>query len=130
MIIIDSQNRYSKTNLGKHKDDSIFDSVNMLESQVNDGSDTKMGISKSPLQLKHLVDFSNQKWMKFQPKNLEKNFTKFSNISDNLKLSEKGGTIITLWGNLYILWTLMNIKLLIITYDKTLTPINYKPKKC
>jgi len=128
MIIIDSENRYSKTNLGKHKDDSIFDSVNMLESQVNDGSDTKIGISKSPLQLKHLVDFSNQKWMKFQPKNLEKNFTKFSNISDNLKLSEKAGKNIDFMME-FIIRILASINFLKLSYDKIFTINNHKPNK-
>lgn len=59
----------------------------MLDSQIKEGSPNKKDNSKSPLQLKHLVDISNQKMIQFQPSNLEKDFTVISHEERKQKLS-------------------------------------------
>ena len=68
------------------KDDSIFDSTHMLDSQIKEGSQNKKDNSKPPLQLKHLVDISNQKMILFQPSNLEKDFAVISHGENKVNL--------------------------------------------
>lgn len=55
-----SKDRYSRSNFKDTKEDSIFDSVNLLDSNRNEESAQKLGNNRSPLHVKHLVEYSHE----------------------------------------------------------------------
>lgn len=90
---IETKDKYLNSNIRNLKEDSIFDPVNLFNSQNIDESDQKVYNSRSPLQLRHLVDYSNQMINPIMPKNLVNQFKEIkhnfvhdnSNIKNNAK---------------------------------------------
>jgi len=85
--IIVSKNRYQASNKKEDREDSIFDSVNMIDSHPIEDSSHRFKNMTSPLQLKHLVDHSHQACKPFKPKNLNKKFSTMNkeNVADVAK---------------------------------------------